>query len=133
MRPLLRENDTQVVIEPLRRPAKKGDILLYDSRTGFPVLHRAIAVAENTVTLRGDNELSTETVPFEKIAGLATEIYRHGRHYFTDGWEMRSYAVLITGLYPVRRTARVLRRHLADTLPRPFVNAVRKIIHKYRK
>lgn len=133
MRPLLRENETQVVIAPLRRRAKKGDILLYESRNDSLILHRVIAVAEKTVTLRGDNELLSETIPHERIVGLATEVFRHGRRYPAESREMRLYALFAAAAFPLRKGARTLRHKLASTLPKPMVNAVRAIIKKYRR
>ena len=133
MQPLLYENETQVVVAPLQRPPKKGDMLLYESRTGEPVLHRVTSVSENAVTLRGDHELLSETVPHERIAGLATEVFRHGRHYSTDGWEMRAYAAAVAGSFPLRKGVRTLMHKIAAALPQPIANAARAALRALRR
>ena len=130
MQPLLYENDTQVVVVPLQRPLKKGDMVLYESSRGYPIIHRVTAVTEHSLTLRGDHVLSFETIPYEQAAGLVTEVFRHGRHYLTDGWQMRLYAKFVAGVFPLKKAYRALRHKLAETLPRPLVRAIRALIRK---
>ncbi len=132
MQPLLYENDTQVVVTPLQQPLKKGDMVLYETKTGNPVIHRIIMVSEESVMIRGDNEFQSETVPYERIVGLATEVFRHRRHYTTDGWELQFYAMLVTGLFPFRYGIWALMHKCAAVLPQPVVRAARAIVKQLR-
>ena len=110
MQPLLYENDTQVVVEPVRRPLKKGDMVLYENTVGDTVIHRVIGLSDSAAAIRGDNTYVTESVPCERISGLVTEVYRHGRHYHTQGWQMRLYAKFIIGVFPLRKGYRAFKR-----------------------
>ena len=133
MQPLLYENDTQVVVMPIQRPLKKGDMVLYENDTGDTVIHRVIGVSESTAAIRGDNVFMTETVPYERISGLATEIYRHGRHYQAEGLKMRLYAKFIISVFPLRKGYRAFKRKCKAVLPRPVVRAIQTVIRKLKE
>ena len=76
MRPLLRAGVDSVLLGP------PGDVQLYDillvrAEDGVFLLHRAVRIGEEGVTLAGDNLLSTEgPFPREAILARVVKVYR---------------------------------------------------------
>ncbi len=81
MRPLLRTNKDIVVIKKAEFPLKKGDVALY-KKVGVNklVLHRIIAVNDDTYIARGDNTYHKEYVAEDDIVGVMTSLYRGGKY-----------------------------------------------------
>lgn len=55
MRPLIRRGRDMVTIVPLARPAKLGDVVLFESPPGRYVVHRVYRLAEGRVQTLGDH------------------------------------------------------------------------------
>lgn len=103
MQPLLYEGKTSVVIKPLSRPLKKGDLPLYILADNRYVLHRIIKIEGNMVYTRGDNCISCEKVPMERIIGIVTEIYRKGRTIKVTDRGYQCYVFFWNLIYPIRQ------------------------------
>lgn len=79
MRPLFREHKDVVVIKPVDRPLKKGDVVLYPNENSTQyVLHRIMRFKGDILVIRGDNNLFTEYIKREKIVGILSEFSRGG-------------------------------------------------------
>ena len=113
MRPLLRQGQTQVLIAPVSRPVKVGDLPLVYLRPGLSQLHRVIKTDENYVYTRGDNCTSSEKVSRKNILGLAVKIYRGQAEIPMDGFAYRFYTRFWLLSAPVRIPLMILGRKLS--------------------
>lgn len=104
MRPFL-ENDRDEALLKAVDEIHIGDPVLAEVSKGRYVLHRIIAIDNNTVTLRGDGNLQTETCLRDDVKGIAIGFYRKGRKKIekTDGWKWKTYSWLWMRLFPLRR------------------------------
>ena len=74
MVPLLRHGKDQVLISPLSRPVRRGDVLFYVRDNGRCILHRAVRVLPGGETdVCGDAQTQPERV--------VTRIRRNGREF----------------------------------------------------
>lgn len=104
MRPMLREHKDVVIIEPVKRELKVGDVPLYRRRPDEPlILHRILKITPEHYIIRGDNTYENEYVEPSQIVGVLKAFYRNGkyRNCETDkGYRM--YVFLNRISYPVR-------------------------------
>lgn len=75
MEPLLHNRKSTVVIEKVKFPLKKYDVVLFRRPTEEYVLHRVIKAAGEVYIIRGDNCIGKETVPKEQIIGVMSGYY----------------------------------------------------------
>lgn len=75
MEPILHQHHSTVVVEPLDRPPRKNDVVLYHIPDGPYVIHRVRKVRERDYFIRGDNCVNGENVPPEWLVGLVTGFY----------------------------------------------------------
>lgn len=77
MRPLIRRNRDKVTILPLRRPVKKGDIVMFAAPNGRYVVHRVWKCSENRIITLGDH-CTKPDAPLEadRIWGIVTRVER---------------------------------------------------------
>ena len=85
MRPLLREGKTQVLITPITRELRIGDLPLVRLSPGHYRLHRLIAVRDGIYCTLGDNSITPEQVDPATVLGLAARIYRGNRVISLEG------------------------------------------------
>lgn len=85
MKPLLSENRTYIVIEPLRGELCVGDIPVWRRPDGVYIVHRLVQMEGDICFTRGDNCLHAEKVPMDRILGRVTQIRRKNRTIFTVG------------------------------------------------
>ena len=112
MQPLLydkgKKNTTQVLVEPITKPLKAGDLPLFIRQDGKYVLHRLIKVykdADGNAVLyrtRGDNCMSCERIVPDNMLGIVTEIYRNGRTIRPQDTGYRIYIKLWNIIFPIR-------------------------------
>lgn len=82
MVPLLRHGKDQVLISPLSRPVRRGDVLFYVRDSGRCILHRAVRVLPGGETdVCGDAQTQLERVVDRQILGVVTRIRRNGREF----------------------------------------------------
>ena len=75
MEPILRSRKSTVVIEHLREPPGKYDVVLFRRPTGQYVLHRIVKVRDRDYLICGDNRTYLEPVPKEWVIGVMTGYY----------------------------------------------------------
>lgn len=95
-----------------------GDVVLAKVKGGYYVLHRVAAIEGDTVTLRGDGNLNTETCAMKDVVAKAAGFYRKGRDTLepTTGRKWLVYSWMWTRLLPLRRYLLYIYRHFI-TLP----------------
>lgn len=93
MEPLLHDHQSTVVLEPLGRPARRGDVVLYRRPAGEYVLHRVVKVLDGACLTRGDNRLHAERVPNEWILGVMAGFFPDAGAQYIDcaGAACRTY------------------------------------------
>jgi len=80
MRPFLEDCRDKVLLEPLRREPRLGDVVLAEVSPRRYVLHRIVRIDGEKITMRGDgNVYGTEEFERRNIIGIATAFYRKGR------------------------------------------------------
>lgn len=114
MRPFIEGEKDSVVLAPLNKPPRKGDILLarvhIADRMTY-VLHRVLRIEENeqeiTYVLQGDGNLQgEERCAEDEIIGIVKRVeYPSGRR------KMRSSACLWQHLLPIRKYLLKIYRH----------------------
>ena len=102
MQPLLYEGKTYVIIMPLTRELKKGDLPIYIRPDGVYVIHRVIRTDEEYYYTRGDNCITYEKIPREWVLGEIVQIYRKGRVIKTTDAGYRLYVKVWGWIYPLR-------------------------------
>lgn len=102
MMPMLYHRRDSVVLEPVKAPLKKGELILYRRHNGAYVLHRILKVKEERLTCCGDNQCRRERVLKEQVLAVVTAFTRKGRHYTVRDRGYRCYVALWIGLYPLR-------------------------------
>lgn len=81
MYPMLRYETDKVLIEQVKRPLRKYDVVLYPDERGKFVLHRIIKIKNGKYIIRGDNNLFYEYgITDSKIIGILKGFYR-GKKY----------------------------------------------------
>ena len=91
MQPLLYENKTHVLIEPLSRPLKVGELPIFLRPDGKYVIHRVIKVEDDFYFTRGDSCIGLEKVPKDWMLGVVTEIYRNKKYIKVTDKKYRIY------------------------------------------
>lgn len=80
MSPFLIHGRDTVYLSRLSRPARRGDMLLYQRRNGAYVLHRVYAVKPEGLTMVGDAQTTLEPgIGQEQIAAIVTRVERKGK------------------------------------------------------
>ena len=103
MWPFLRHRADTVILVPLSRDPRPGDILFYLRREDFCILHRVIRREEDgMLTLCGDAQTYLESVHTEQILGVASHIRRRGRLISCGGPVWTSLSALWRWLLPIR-------------------------------
>lgn len=118
MRPLLKEGQTQVLVEPLRGSLRLGDLPLVEIGPGHYRLHRIIRVQNECYVTRGDNSIYKETVTAGQILGHVTQIRRGRRVLSLCARRYTLYWRLWLLLTPIRIPLYRLRGSLEGLLER---------------
>ena len=88
---------------------RTGDVVLALTGDGEPVLHRAIAVRDDCIVMRGDASITVDPpVPLERIIGVATHVRTDGEDRALGRRPGRSLSV--SALKVRRRLERMVRR-----------------------
>ncbi len=121
MKPLIRPAKDLIVVERLRRPPKKYDVLLFQRDCGDYVLHRLLQIRKDGYVLCGDNQWFRECgIREDQVIGVLTAVIRGGReirmdspgarlyaHLWCDGFWLRAAALRARGLIgKIRRRLR---------------------------
>ena len=76
MQPMLHQRREQLLIEKIKNPLKKGDVVLYKRSSGQYVLHRIVKKKKECYIIRGDNRYINEKVYSNQIIGILNGFYR---------------------------------------------------------
>ncbi len=114
MRPLLREDFSQVLICKSKHRPRKYDVVLYVRADGVQVLHRIIGFDGDVCLIRGDNTFAVERVPIKAVRGVMKVVWCGEREIRVGDTAYRIYARVWNWIYPLRfganRIIAVLRR-----------------------
>ena len=124
MMPLLRQGKDVMLIEKREPPYKKYDAVLFLRDNGQYVLHRIMRVMDGAYYIIGDNCISGETVPEEKILGVLTGVKRNGRMIGENDRLYRFYVRFWWAIFPLRKVWMRLR---------PYLSALKRRIKKLLK
>lgn len=94
MLPLLRPKIDRIMVMPLSRPVKKGDIVLFHQKNycGEYILHRVIACKDHAVLTQGDgNPKPDGWIDRSQICGIAVGVERGKRSLNLQGFWLRLY------------------------------------------
>lgn len=113
MRPFL-ENERDKAVLTKAVELRVGDVGLAMINHSYYVLHRIIDIRDNTVTLRGDGNIATETCSKDDVSGIALGFYRKGRNRLdsTKGLKWKIYSHIWVRLFPVRSYLLALYRRI---------------------
>lgn len=98
MLPMLIDRTDTVVIEPITRPLKKYDVVLF-RRGKQLVLHRIIKVNPEYCLIRGDNCIEAEKVPSDNIIGIMTSFCHKGKEHKIHDKGYKLYSRLWVALH----------------------------------
>lgn len=119
MRPLIRRNRDEVTIQPLNRPLRTGDVVLFQSRDGRYIVHRVRRLRGSSLQTLGDNCWNPDPWIEEKqVLGLAAAVKRNGRSISLNTALSRGLGRAWLAFRPLRnlwrgaksRAARMIRR-----------------------
>lgn len=80
MRPLVRRNRDAVTIQPLTRPLRRGDVVLFRSHAGQHIVHRVWKLRGEAVQTVGDNCWNPDPwISAEQVLGLVVSVRRDER------------------------------------------------------
>lgn len=103
MRPILRNKEDAVIIEPLVRDVKKYDVILYRGARGEYILHRVIKLRRGCIVTRGDNTYANEFVPPAMVVGIMTAFHKNGIRTEADDPRYLAYSRRRVFFYPIRK------------------------------
>ena len=93
MKPLLHAQQSTVLVRKADRPCRKNDVALYIRPDGRYVLHRVVK-AGNPLLMRGDFQLSIESVNEESVIGLMVGFHVHPNSPFCSVKSLKYTAYL---------------------------------------
>ena len=115
MSPFLIHGRDTVYLSRLTRPARRGDILLYQRSGGAYVLHRVWKVCPEGYTMVGDGQTELEPgIRDDQIIAIVTAVQRKGRKMAPGGfwWEFfEKFWIRVVPIRPLlRRCYGIIRR-----------------------
>lgn len=104
MRPMIEGDRDSVVLAPCQGEVNVGDVILAEVWPQRYVLHRIVKVEGNTLTMRGDGNLTgTEIFDRSVVVGRAEAFVRKGKTLRMDSLRWRIYSAIWPRLLPLRR------------------------------
>lgn len=109
MYPMLRNRRDTIIVQPVKEPLKKYDVVLYRRGKSY-VLHRIIKLLPDGYVICGDNCLEREYgITKEQILGVLTGCYRGEKKLDLNRTSYRAYVRFWCLIYPVRRFLKIIR------------------------
>lgn len=103
MRPLIRRNRDAVTIQPLIRPLKRGDVVLFRSSTGQYVVHRVWKLCGQSVQTLGDSCWNPDPwMNAKQVLGIVVSVKRNVRAWNLNTPLSRSLGRTWMALRPLR-------------------------------
>ena len=104
MYPTFRNRVDAVYLTPVKRPLKRGDLILYRRENGQYILHRIVSKPKNgKFFCTGDNQWELEPVADAQVLALVDGFVRDGKTCPEGDRRYRAWVVLWVWLRPVRR------------------------------
>lgn len=104
MRPLIRRNRDTVTILPIRRPVRRGDIILFADGNGRYVVHRVCKCRNDWIQTIGDHCTAPDIpIPPDNVWGLVIRVQRGNRTISLDHPLARSLGRFWIALLPLRK------------------------------
>lgn len=102
MVPFLRSGKDSVLLSPLSKPPKRGQIFLFRMGDRL-VLHRLWKITEKGWIMNGDGQVKLERIQAEQVEAVVTHVIRQsGRVYSCDRWTFRLMSALWRPSRPIR-------------------------------
>ena len=106
MSPFLIHGRDTVYLSRLTRQVRRGDILLYQRRSGKYVLHRVWKVCPGSYTMVGDNQTVLEPgIRDDQIIAIVTAADRKGKRMAPGGFWWEFFEKVWIRMVPLRRSA----------------------------
>lgn len=122
MRPLIRRNRDAVTLQPLTRPLKCGDVVLFRSGTGQYVVHRVWKLCGQSVRTLGDNCWNPDPwMDAGQVLGIVVSVKRNMRVWKLNTRLSRSLGRTWMALRPLRNLWRMGK------------NRARRVLHLHRR
>lgn len=113
MYPTYRHRKDMVILKPVFRELKRGDVILYQRETGQYVLHRIVTKPKNgRFICCGDNQWEKEPMVQSQVVALVSSFIRKGKTIDDKKFGYRLWVAMLVGLFPVRRPLLWMRRTL---------------------
>lgn len=113
MHPTLCHRRDAVILRPVERGLKRGDIILYRRESGRFVLHRIISNPKRDIFFcSGDNQWQKEQVTISQVLAVTDGFIRNKKKVKEDDPGYRLWVNTWLFLFPVRRPILALRRFL---------------------
>ena len=107
MSPFLIHGRDTVYLSRLTRPAKRGDVLLYQRDNGTYILHRVYKIEENTLTMVGDAQVILERgIRPEQVIAVMTSALRKGKRQAPGCFWWDFFEKVWIRMLPLRRLVR---------------------------
>ena len=104
MFPTLRHRRDAVVLTPVDRPLRRGDLILYTRASGQYVLHRIVTKPKNGAFIcSGDNQWRPENVEQSQAKALVEAYIRGGKKIDVNSFGCRLWVGFWVAVFPVRR------------------------------
>ena len=105
MAPFLIHGRDTVFLSRLTRPARRGDVLLYQRTGGAYILHRVYAVEGDTCTMIGDGQAALEPgIRREQVIAVMTSALRKGKRQAPGCFWWEFFEKVWIRLVPMRMT-----------------------------
>ena len=115
MSPFLRHGRDQIRLEGVTAPPKRGDMVLFQRRSGQYIMHRILRrLPDGNYALIGDGQQQVEKpIAPQQIFAVVTQVCRKGAWIGPEAFWWRFFAGPWLTLLPLRPTL----RHLARWIP----------------
>lgn len=118
MEPILHENYSTVVLEPLKGLPQKDDVVMYHRPDGVYVLHRVLKAGERQCVFRGDHCITSEVVPNQWLVGIMAGFYNGEEYTSCQDASYRRYVRTLGLRYGYRRCRAFLGRSFLGRVKR---------------
>ena len=117
MLPMLRQGIDTVEIAPLPEKLKKYDLPVYQYPSGKYVMHRVVAVKDDSYVCLGDNTYAYERIAHAQMLGVVSAFKRGEKRIEVDAPAYRLYCRLWVAIYPLRKLYKRGRSWLSRHIP----------------
>lgn len=103
MIPFLYDQDDRVIIAPVKRRLREGDIIFYVRAGSTPVLQRVVKIPEpKQYLVCGDAQTDLEKINRSQIIGLVTDVVKNNEYHSCSAFSWRAISRIWIWLRPMR-------------------------------